>query len=69
MQTRHERANEDKLAPIRDLWNMLLAGLRVCYTPGGSLTVDEQLIPTRGRCSFRQYMPRKPVKYGLKIFW
>ncbi|CAF4616702.1 unnamed protein product, partial [Rotaria magnacalcarata] len=28
--------------------------------PGGSLTVDEQLIPTRGRCNFRQYIPSKP---------
>ncbi|CAF4464602.1 unnamed protein product [Rotaria sp. Silwood2] len=37
--------------------------------PGGSLTVDEQLIPTRGRCNFRQYIPSKPGKYGVKIFW
>uniref|UniRef100_A0A1B6M557 PiggyBac transposable element-derived protein domain-containing protein n=1 Tax=Graphocephala atropunctata TaxID=36148 RepID=A0A1B6M557_9HEMI len=22
----------------------------------------------RGRCSFRQYMPKKPAKYGLKMF-
>jgi hypothetical protein len=32
------------------------------------MTVDEQLVPFRGRCSFLQYMPKKPVKYGLK-FW
>lgn len=69
VQTRNERVSEDKLAPIRDLWTMFLARLRVCYIPGGSLTVDEQLVPTRGRCSFRQYMPAKSGKYGLKIFW
>jgi hypothetical protein len=39
--TRDERLKEDKLAPIRDLWIMLLARLRIYYTPGGSLTVDE----------------------------
>jgi hypothetical protein len=67
--TRDERLKEDKLAPIRDLWMMFLARLKICYTPAGSLTVDEQLIPTRGRCNFRQYIPSKPGKYGLKIFW
>jgi hypothetical protein len=67
--TRDERSKIDKLAPIRDVWMMFLARLKACYTPGGSLTVDEQLIPTRGRCNFRQYIPSKPGKYGLKIFW
>ena len=33
------------------------------------MTVDAQLIPTRCRCRFRQYMPNKPGKYGIKIFW
>ncbi|CAF4047636.1 unnamed protein product [Rotaria sordida] len=33
-----------------------------------NLTTDEQLVPFRDRCSFVQYMPNKPSKYGLK-FW
>jgi len=32
------------------------------------LTVDEQLLAFRGRCSFKQYIPSKPAKYGLKMF-
>jgi hypothetical protein len=48
---------------------MLSAQLEICYIPGGSITVDEQLISTRGRCPFRQYMPGKPGKYGIKVFW
>ncbi|KAK3782881.1 hypothetical protein RRG08_002511 [Elysia crispata] len=24
---------------------------------------------TRGRCAFLQYLPSKPDKYGIKIFW
>ncbi|CAM4802175.1 unnamed protein product [Rotaria magnacalcarata] len=67
--TRDQRLKEDKLAPIRDSWVMFLAQLQICYMPDGSLTVDEQLIPTRGRCNFRQYIPSKPGKYALKIFW
>lgn len=37
--------------------------------PGENLTVDEQLIPYRGRCPFKQYIPSKPDKYGMKMFW
>lgn len=48
---------------------MFLARLQLGTTLGGSLTIDEQLIPSRGRCGFRQYMPSKPGKYGLKLFW
>ena len=27
------------------------------------------MVPFRGRCPFRQYIPPKPAKYGLEIFW
>lgn len=47
---------------------MLLSELEKCYIPSGSLTVDQQLIPTRGRCTFHQHIPNKPGKYGIKIF-
>ena len=67
--TREERLKEDKLATIRDLWTTFLVRLQICYTPGGSPIVNEQLVSTRGRCNFRQYIPSKPGKYGLKIFW
>ena len=40
--------------------SMHLVGTAVC--------IDEQLLPFRGRCAFRQYMPKKPSKYGIK-FW
>ena len=32
------------------------------------MTVDEQLVCFRGRCSFQQYIPLKPEKYGMKIW-
>jgi len=38
--------------------------LRVC----SQTTILKTLVPFRGRCSFKQYMPSKPAKYGLK-FW
>ncbi|GBP30200.1 hypothetical protein EVAR_94508_1 [Eumeta japonica] len=32
------------------------------------ITLDEQLLAFRGRCAFRQYIPNKPAKYGIKVF-
>lgn len=67
--TREERAQSDKAAPIRDIWIMLNANLQKCYQPKQCITVDEQLFPFRGRTKFTQYIPSKPSKYGIKVFW
>lgn len=67
--TRSDRRSRDKLAPIRDVFDLINRNLKRMYSPGQNLTIDEQLVPFRGRCSFKQYIPSKPDKYGLKIFW
>ena len=67
--TRSVRRQRDKLAPIRYVWEKVNTCLRKYYEPGVNLTVDEQLVPFRGKCPFRQYMPSKPDKYGMKIWW
>ncbi len=64
-----ERDKRDKLAPIRRLWEDLNSNLEHNYCPSANLTVDEQLIPFKGRVPFKQYMPSKPGKYGMKVFW
>ena len=58
----------DKLAPIRNVFDRWNSNLKCMYTPGKNVTVDEQLIPFRGRCPFRQYIPSKPAKYGIKMW-
>ncbi|KAL4009164.1 hypothetical protein ACER0C_003016 [Sarotherodon galilaeus] len=58
----------DKLAPIRAVWDEWCARLPAMYRPGPEVTVDERLVPFRGRCPFRQYMPSKPARYGIKIW-
>ena len=67
--TRAIRRAEDKLAPIRQVFDEMNKLFLRYYTPHEYLTVDEQLVPFRGRCSFKQYLPSKPDKYGMKIFW
>ncbi|CAM4635701.1 unnamed protein product [Leuciscus chuanchicus] len=66
--TRPARRESDKLAPIRDVWNLWVERLPLMCNPGLDITVDECLVPFRGRCSFKQYMPSKPAKYGIKIW-
>ena len=67
--TTTERRERDVFAPIRDVWEKFLSTLKKHYNSGPFVTVDEQLIPWRGRCCFLEYLPSKPDKYGLKVFW
>lgn len=66
--TRESRKANDKFAPIRDVWNTVMDNCQKCFFPFGSVTIDEQLFSCKSRCSFIQYMPQKPGKFGLK-FW
>ncbi|GFO24935.1 PiggyBac transposable element-derived protein 4 [Plakobranchus ocellatus] len=68
-ETRSQRRERDPFAPIRELWDCFQINLGRYYVPGINITVDEQLVAFRGRCSFLQYLPSTPDKYGLKIFW
>ncbi|XP_038854958.1 uncharacterized protein LOC120052200 [Salvelinus namaycush] len=65
-QSRPAKLATDKLAAIRDVWDLWQERLPALYNPGPEVTVDEQLVPFRGRCPFRQYIPSKPAKYGIK---
>ena len=57
-----------KFAPIRDVFTTFISMCKSKYTCDFSLTVDEQLMPLKSRCSFITFMPNKPDKYGIK-FW
>lgn len=65
---RHVRRKEDKLAAIRQIFDIFVGNCKRSFTPSEYLTIDEKLEAFRGRCSFRQYIPNKPAKYGIKIF-
>src|SRR6218665_107332 len=60
--SREHRRASDKLADIRDNWELFVAQLPKFYVPGTNITVDEQLVAFRGNCPFRQYIPSKPAK-------
>ncbi|KAJ4947870.1 hypothetical protein JOQ06_009901, partial [Pogonophryne albipinna] len=66
--TRPARYKKDKLTAFRNMWDNWTECLPLLFNPGEDICVDEQLVAFRGRCKFRQYIPSKPAKYGLKIW-
>ncbi|XP_067126936.1 piggyBac transposable element-derived protein 4-like [Centruroides vittatus] len=66
--TRNDRRNTDKLAAVRDFFEKFVTNCQKNYCPSEYLTIDEMLEAFKGRCQFRQYIPSKPSKYGIKIF-
>ncbi|XP_053361966.1 piggyBac transposable element-derived protein 4-like [Clarias gariepinus] len=66
--TRKDWRAWDKFAPIREVWDKWVSLLPLMYDLGSDVTVDERLVPFRGRCPFKQYIPSKPGKYGIKIW-
>lgn len=69
IETRETRAADDpKFFKCRELTNSVKGKFLSSYIPGVHLSVDENLYPFRGRCAFRQYLPSKPAKYGLKVW-
>lgn len=58
----------DHLYKVRNLINMLKARFHNRYYPSRDLSVDEGMIAFKGRLSFKQYMPKKPTKWGIKVW-
>ena len=66
--TRAQRRANDKLAPLRNIYNKCVAACEANYIPGTGCTVDESLHGFRGMCCLKQYRPNKPTKYGIKLY-
>ena len=47
---------------------MLVQNFKTFQDPGEDIVIDETMIPYRGRLSFKQYIPGKAHKYGVKLF-
>ncbi|XP_051162149.1 piggyBac transposable element-derived protein 4-like [Leptopilina boulardi] len=65
--TRNERKAIDCFTHIREIWDLFIERCKNNYEPGKNITIDEQLLSFRGRCSFKMYILSKPDKYGFKI--
>lgn len=68
-------SDEEELMPPPDLgWDIsnIVAYLQQKFTgyfiPPYELSMDESTISFKGRIHFKQYNPKKPIKWGLKVF-
>ena len=57
-----DHAEYDKLHKVRPFIEKVLRNCKDNYEPSSFLSVDESMIPFKGRSSMKQYMPMKPVK-------
>ncbi|CAH1995456.1 unnamed protein product [Acanthoscelides obtectus] len=65
---RNMRKELDKMAAIREVFELFTNNFEKYFSPSEYLTIDEQLLAFRGSAAFRQYIPNKPSKYGIKTF-
>ena len=66
--TRSERIKEDNFCMMWWVLSRFVENCQKAFISDVSLTVDEQLFPTKAHCRFTQCMPNKPEKFGIK-FW
>ena len=59
---------DDRLHKVRKLVEMLVSRYQKVKLPGENIVVDETMVPFRGRLHFKQYIPGKAHKYGVKLF-
>nr|XP_053636290.1 piggyBac transposable element-derived protein 4-like isoform X1 [Cherax quadricarinatus] len=64
--TRPDRS--DRLYKIRNVFMYLKQKFSIYFYPFKNLVIDESLILFKGRLSFKQYIPSKRKRFGIKLF-
>ena len=59
------KENGDKLCKVRPLNDHLQ---KRCKEPHREISIDERMVRSKARFSFRQYIRNKPVKWGFKLW-
>jgi len=58
----------DKIHKVRNLVTKLTERFQTAFKPGKQLSIDEAMIQFDGRLAWKQYMPKKPVSWGIKLW-
>ena len=58
----------DRLGKIAPIIDMLSEQFAAVFNPVKEISVDEAMIPFKGRSSFKQYLLLKPIKRGIKVW-
>ena len=60
--------NFDKLYKLRPFIDKLSENFQKAFNPNETMAVDESMIKFKGRSSLKQFMPKKPIKRGYKVW-
>ena len=58
----------DRIWKLRKFLNSIVGNYQKAYAPDECVTVDESMVKFKGRLGFRQYLPSKPIKWGIKVW-
>ena len=64
----NDHDSRDRLFKISSILNSFNLTSSSVFTPGRDVAIDESMVPFRGRIYFKQYIPNKKHKFGIKLF-
>ena len=60
--------NDDKLYKVGPILSIPLPAWKKAYYPDREICLDESIIAFKGRAPGRVYQPKKPHKWGLRVY-
>ena len=60
--------NRDRIYKVRPVIEYLVKKIKSVYTPDKEVSIDEELLLWKGRLRFKQYIPNKRSRFGIKMF-
>ena len=63
-----KHGEQDRLFKLKPLLDLLKVRFQSINIPGSIITIDETMVPWKGRLLFKQYIPGKSHKYRVKIY-
>ena len=67
-QAARDQPGYDKFFKIRPFMDPLISSFQEMFVPQKQLSIDEAMISFKGRLSFLQFLPKKPKKWGMKVW-
>lgn len=58
----------NRLHKVDKVVKLINSNFKTVLIPGKRIVIDETMAPFRGRLGFRQYIPNKSHKYGIKLY-
>ena len=58
----------DPIFKLRPFLDPLITNFQAAYSLGREISIDESMVGFKGHLWFIQYMPKKPIKWGMKAY-